>query len=163
MLRRSGYFRTAMAVMDRLKLRPYAHPLLQNAYNFTFAQAIRSVRYAYTDGYGYDRPIRKFFEIPALGTVLLCTGCAGFRELGFVDRENAIEVAPGDIYDAIAWLTEEPERAQKIADAGRNLVWTKHSTLARARQLSQCIAAIAAGTFRGSRWQAGEFIVETSH
>ena len=55
-----------IAAMDRLRLRSYARGLLQNAYNFAFAQEIRRVRHAYTDGYGYDRPVRKFFEIPAL-------------------------------------------------------------------------------------------------
>jgi hypothetical protein len=160
-LRRTGYFRAVMATLDRLHLRPYARPLLQNAYNAVFVQEIRDVRYAYTDGYGYDRPIRKFFEIPALGTILLCTPCAGFRELGFVDRQSAVEVDPEYLPGAIEWLDADPVRAQTIAAAGRDLIWDKHSTQARARQFSQCLTAIQDGTFRGSSWRAGNFVVDT--
>jgi len=149
--------------MDRLGLRPYTRPVLQNAFHVTFRQEIKSVRYADTDGYGYDRPIRKFFEIPALGTVLLCTPCAGLEDLGFVDRESVVVAAPDEVVDAVQWLDKAPDKAQAIADRGRTLTSRRHSLTARARQLTECLAAIDAGTFRGSRWRRGDFCVETVH
>jgi hypothetical protein len=161
-LARSGQFRFAFSLMDHAGLRPHARPLLQTLYNQTFFQNIVSMRYAYTDGSGYDYPIRKYFEIPALGTLLLCEPCAGFEKLGFVDRKNAVVVTPADIGDAIEWLRKSPLDAQAIADAGRKLVWDRHSLHARAEQFGRCLASIAAGRFRGSRWESGELLVDES-
>ena len=159
-LARSGDFKFLMAAMDRIGLRPYTRPLLQSLYNQTFVQSIATARYAYTEGAGYERPLRKFFEIPALGTVLLCTPCAGFEELGFSDRRNAVVVAPDAIGDAVKWLRESPVQAQEIADAGRKLIWDRHSLHARAEQFATCMRSIVAGRYVGSHWDNGEFIVD---
>jgi len=159
LLTRSGRFKFLMSVLDHSGFKPYSRPLLHSIYNKTFTNAIGSVRYAYTDGYGYDRPARKFFEIPGLGTVMLCTPCAGFSDLGFDDRKHAMIVAPEDVLDAVQWLEGNPEAAQEIASAGRKLIWDKHSLRARAEQLSRCLTSIKAGRYAGSRWQGGEFVV----
>ena len=160
MLARSGIFKFAVSAMDHLGLRPHARPLLQTLYNQTFVQAIGSARYAYTDGSGYDYPIRKYFEIPALGTLLLCAPCAGFEQLGFVDCKNAVVVAPAEIGEAIEWLRRSPAEAQKIADAGRKLTWDRHSLRARAEQFGRCLASITTRRFLGSRWESGEFLLD---
>jgi len=159
-LARSGGFKRLMSIMDHIGLRPHARPLIQSLYNRTFTRSIETARYAYTDGYGYDRPIRKFFEIPALGTVLLCTPCAGFSDLGFVNRENAVVVAPEAVGDAVAWLRESPADAQRIAEAGRQLIWDKHSLHARAEQFKACLKSISSQRYLRSRWNKGNFIVD---
>jgi hypothetical protein len=158
--RGNGWFRYAMATGDRLGLRPYARPLLQQFFQSRFVREIAGARYAYTDGSGNDRPIRKFFEIPALGTVLLCTPCAGFDRLGFVDRDSAVVVDADDVLDALAWLDRSPDIAQRIADAGRDLVWQRHSLHARAEQFTRCLAAIGEGHYAGSSWEHGAFLVK---
>lgn len=159
-LARSGRFKFLMSAMDHIGLRPHSRPLLRLLYNQTFVQVIGSARYAYTDGSGDDYPIRKYFEIPALGTVLLCAPCAGFEELGFSDRKNAVIVAPEAIGDAVEWLRKSPDQAQVIADAGRALIWDRHSLHARGEQFAACMKSIAAGKFRGSHWNNGEFVVD---
>jgi hypothetical protein len=159
-LARSGQFRFALSLMDHAGLRPHARPLLQLLYNQTFVQQLASTRYAYTDGAGDDYPVRKYFEIPALGTLLLCEPCAGFEKLGFVDRKNAVVVTPSNIGTVVEWLRKSPIEAQAIADAGRKLIWNRHSLHARAEQLARALSSIAAGQFSGSRWDKGEFVVE---
>jgi glycosyltransferase involved in cell wall biosynthesis len=159
-LARTGKFGFLMSVMDHAGLRPYSRPLLQLLYNQTFVKKIGSVRYAYTEGSGFDYPIRKYFEIAAFGTILLCTPCAGFENLGFVDRMNAIVVDPDAIGDAVEWLQSSPARAQEIASAGRNLIWNRHSLHARGEQFARCLKSIAAGRFLGSGWDNGEFVVD---
>jgi hypothetical protein len=161
-LARTGQFKFLVSAMDHLGLRPHARPLLRLLYNQTFVQSIRSARYAYTDGSGDDYPIRKFFEIPALGTLLLCTPCAGFEQLGFSDRKNAVVVAPDTIGDAVEWLRKSPNQAQEIADAGRRLIWDRHSLHARAEQFARCMKSIATDRFLGSRWDNGDFVVDES-
>jgi hypothetical protein len=159
-LARSGRFKFLMSAMDHVGLRPHTRPLLRSLYNQTFVQVIESAKYAYTDGSGDDYPIRKYFEIPALGTVLLCTPCAGFKDLGFSDRKNAVVVEPDAIGDAISWLRKSPSQAQDIADAGRTLIWNRHSLHARAEQFANCMKSIAADRFLGSHWNNGEFVVD---
>ena len=58
-------------------------------------------------------PIRKFFEIPAAGSVLVCQPFAGFNNAGFVDRENCVICEPAEIVEAHHWLTEDLDRARK--------------------------------------------------
>jgi hypothetical protein len=158
----SRWVNQLIAAADRMGFRPYGRPLIQQIYNMRFVNEIADTRYAYTDGSGFEYPIRKFFEIPALGTLLLCTPCAGFSDLGFVDRENAVSTAPDDVVETIAWLERETETAQAIADAGRRLMWDRHSIQARAEQMTRCLEAIRSRTFAGSIWRNGEFMVETT-
>jgi hypothetical protein len=160
--RGNRWFNQLIAAADRVGLRPYGRPLIQQIYNMRFVNEIADTRYAYTDGSGFEYPIRKFFEIPALGALLLCTPCAGFSDLGFVDRKNAVSTTPEDVVETIAWLEQEPEAAQAIADAGRRLMWEQHSIQARAEQMTRCLEAIHARTFAGSIWRNGEFVVETT-
>jgi hypothetical protein len=160
MLARSGHLKYLLSAMDHAGLRPYTRSLLQSMYYQTYAESLRSTRYAYTEGSGYEHPIRKFFEIPALGTVLLCAPCAGFDRLGFSHRKNAVTVDIDSIGDAVEWLRKSPAQAQQIADAGRQLIWDRHSLHARAEQFARCLKSIAAGRFAGSHWQDGDFVVD---
>lgn len=155
----SGRHKLLFTIMDHIGLRPYAKLPLLGLYNLLFQRMIAASRYAYTEGFGFDRPIRKFFEIPALGTVLLCSLCAGFNRLGFLDRQNCVVVSESDVVDAIRWLEESPDTAQRIADAGRLLIWRQHSIYARAAQFRQASESILAGRYCGTEWQDGRFVV----
>jgi glycosyl transferase family 1 len=136
---------------------------MQGAANLGFRAIVESCRYAYTCGSGLRYPVRKFFEIPALGAVLVCEPCAGFSELGFRNGENAIASAPDQVVSVARALEADPENAQSIASAGRELVWREHSSAARARQLLACLLRVSGGQFRGARWRAGRLeLVEDS-
>lgn len=127
--------------------------------NAMFAREIAQSKYAFTCGSGLGYPIRKFFEIPALGSVLVCEPCNGFEHLGFRHLDNAITCDASDIGDVHAYLEENPEEAQAIARRGQELVWNLHRSGARGQQIRQALEAIRAGSFRGSRWNKGRFEV----
>jgi hypothetical protein len=124
--------------------------------NSLFQRSIRAARYGFTCGSALRWPIRKYFEIPANGAVLVAERCAGFAALGFRDRLNAVAAEGRDVLDAHAWLASDPARAQTIADAGRSLVETRHSVAARAEQLVDSLSRIQAGSFAGSHWSDGD-------
>ena len=105
-------------------------------------------------------PIRKFFEIPASGAVLVCTPFSGFRDAGFIDKENAIICEPEDIMEVHRWLEADSSRAQRIADAGRAMVIKNHSVKAWAEQFSKIFESVLDGTFAGGRWGEGSFTVK---
>jgi hypothetical protein len=127
--------------------------------NRDFRRRLATSRYAYTCGSGLDIPIRKFFEIPAAGAVLVCRPFTGFADAGFVDGVNAVVCEPQDIMDVHRTLAADPDQAQRIADAGRRLMAQYHSTAARAEQLQRLFQMVAAGRFAGASWSAGKFVV----
>lgn len=149
------------SLIDRIGVRPYANAALQTYYGVQFRELIANSQSAYTDGSGYERPIRKFFEIPALGTILLCTPFPGFEKLGFEHRKNALIVDPTDVLDVLEELKQFPEEACRIAAAGRDLIWNSHSAHARGSQLASCFGAIRAGVYQGSDWSDGQFTILT--
>jgi hypothetical protein len=156
---RKGSWVWFFSLLDKLNLSPFANPLLSRIYNYLFQVALESSRYSFTCGSGLGYPIRKFFEIPALGSVLVCIPCNGFKDLGFVDKKNAISCMPQDILDVHNFLESDQERAQDIANAGRELVWKKHTAHARARQIARSLAAIKNKKFMGTYWNKGTFYI----
>jgi hypothetical protein len=153
--------RRGIGLAKKLKLLRGENRRIMNFLNIDFYARLASSRYSYTCGSALRMPIRKFVEIPAAGAVLVCQPFEGFSAAGFRDRENAICCEPSDILDAHRWLEADAERAQKIADAGRRLVWDRHSLPARSPQLKKIVATVAARRFAGAGWSNGEFAVRT--
>lgn len=120
-----------------------------------FRRALRQSRYSFTCGGLLRWPIRKYFELPANGCVMVCEATAGFDALGYRDRTNVVACEARDILDADAWLRAHPDEAQAIADAGRAHVLATHSVEARIRHIGKALDAILGGTFTGSRWVDG--------
>jgi spore maturation protein CgeB len=99
--------------------------------------------------------LRKYFEIPALGSVLVCLPCNGFEELGFRDKVNAMICEPDQLPELARWLNENTDKAQEIADAGRRLITERHTIEARACQLKTALESVLAGKWRGGVWRDG--------
>lgn len=143
--------------LDKLGIQAFSNFVALRLFNVTYLSDLVGSRFVYTAPEGFHIPVRKFFEIPAAGAALLCLPPWSFSSLGFRDGEHYVNVTPESLPDALLELEKNPDRAQAIADAGRRLVLRKHSASARISQLSQCLKAIGNGTFKGSRWDNGEF------
>lgn len=164
-LRRSGirmaskwYFHL-FRVMNRLGMPVYGHPSGLRLYNSFFQRTLKTSRYVYTAPGGFGLPIRKFFEIPAAGALFLCRPCIGYRELGYVDGIHYHAVEPNDLPGVLQELARTGA-GHDVAIAGRKLTANKHSLQARAQQIQICLEALAKGTYRGARWDKGEFVVK---
>lgn len=127
-----------------------------------FRKALSNSKYSFTCGSSLRWPIRKFFEIPAGGCVLVAHKPHGYGALGFNESVNSLIIDAENIQDIHAWLETNPEEAQEIADAGRALILEKHNVDARAHQISCAFDAILNDEFYGSRWHRGEFKIKTS-
>jgi Glycosyl transferases group 1 len=153
----------ACRIADRLGLRPFASFYALSLYNLTFQRALSLSKSCITDGGANNYPVRKFFEIPAAGAVLLAAPAVGMADLGFEHGVNYLSVrTTAEAVSAVDDIRTHPDRYEGIAAAGRSLVLRRHSLSARAEQLAQAVAAILAGTFAGSRWTAGEFVCRSS-
>jgi hypothetical protein len=128
-------------------------------FNLTFFERLVNTRFVYTARGGFGIAVRKFFEIPAAGAVMLCAPPLGFAELGFKNDEHFVECQPEDLPKALKALEADMERSQAVARAGQRLVLTRHSLSARAGQFAACLDAIVAGAFAGAHWMDGEFKV----
>ena len=100
-------------------------------------------------------PIRKFFEIPALGTLLVCRPFKGFAAAGFQDGVNCLVAEPDQILDVHRDLQADPERGEQIARAGQRFMVETHSLSARACDLAAIIEAVSEKRFAGSQWIEG--------
>ena len=101
-------------------------------------------------------PIRKFFEIPAAGAVLVCDPCQGLEALGFVDGVNCIVAQPKELPDVDSFLRCEPQKAESIAQCGQELILKAHTLDARSNQIRDCLNLLMKGEFYGSYWETGE-------
>lgn len=117
---------------------------------------IASSKIAYTSGSMYRTPVRKYFEIPALGAMPIGQVVEGFDELGFKDHHNfIIAETPKDVRRVLADYKED--EAQRIASNARKLILDQHSEPARARQLAESFQKIFDGSFKGSYWKEGGY------
>lgn len=145
------------AALARFGLHPFSWPWFLDYYQRAFREEIREARFSFTCGSALKYPVRKFFEIPALGSMLVCWPCQGFNALGFQHMQNAVTCEPREILDVHSDMCRNPDRAQIIVDAGRRVVLETHTVAARSQQLRLAFDALLHKQYFGSRWQQGRF------
>jgi len=143
------------ALLARAGLRPYSRALLLTLYAAQFARAIEQSRYCYTCGSAQRMHIRKHFEIPARGAVLVTAPVNGLAAMGFLDGINCFVRSPHELIALHHDLEKDPERAQAVATAGRDLVWSTHRVSSRGHQLRASLDAIRQDAFGGCIWENG--------
>ncbi len=145
-------------LLSRIGLKPFTHRSFVNYYQESFRNEIKSSRFAYTCGSRLKYPLRKFFEIPALGTVLVCSPCSGFDGLGFKNGINSIIAEPNNVNEVGKFLSKDLDYAQTIANAGRKLINDNHTVLARAKQLRSVLDSFTSGNWSGGEWVNGKLV-----
>lgn len=147
-----------LAGLERLWRGSMGNRVVVSMANAGFRRALSDSMASYTCGSGLEYPVRKFFEIPAHGCLLVCRPCSGFEALGFRDGVNAVVAEPGDVIDVDErWLTQRMDASARVAASGRELVWEQHSLHSRGRQLRLALEAILGGRFNGGEWMEGRF------
>ncbi|WP_027204152.1 glycosyltransferase [Butyrivibrio fibrisolvens] len=131
----------------------------QQEYRKNFDLGICQSKIAYVDGGNYNSIVHKYFEIPIRGAVLMCGYFWGMENLGFLNDKNMVLVDDNSIIDTISYLLKNPEKMQKIADAGKALVKEKHTYKERCKSLISSIESIINKRFKGSYWKQGNFVI----
>jgi hypothetical protein len=125
----------------------------------SFQLALEDTKINYTCGSALDYSIRKFVEIPAKGSLLVCTPFAGFQHVGFENDVNCLIIDPENICEITHDLMRDPEKMQRLADAGQDSVMRLHSFSARLNQLEEMLNSIKKGGFNGSEWLGGKLVI----
>jgi hypothetical protein len=121
-----------------------------------YLNLVSNSKLCYCSGGPWLYPVRKYFEIPARGTVAVGWICTGFENLGFFDGENFIIASNNREILSISSKYSIND-LEAIAFAGRKLIWEKHSDWARRIQIEKSITMINTGKFKGSFWKKGEY------
>ena len=135
--------------------------LLMIAHNEEFISAIRKSKFGYTCGSAFDMPIRKIFEIPAAGALLIIKPFSSVESLeciGWKHLKNCIMSDPGDLAYWVNWITKNPIEAQKIAHRGQRLVLEKHNFECRISSFRKALDLLSNGNFFGAEWHDGEIV-----
>ena len=112
-----------------------------------FARRMNLFRVAFTDSSKHHYALAKYFEIPATGALLLADRAISepLKSVGFIEGLNYVGVADGDLEEQIAYVLDERNRDEldQIRKRGQHLVWQKHKTSDRARQIDDiCLRKI---------------------
>jgi len=75
----------------------------------------------------FDYVVCKYFEIPAVGTLLLGGQATDLEDLGFVDGENYVRVTPHNIIEKAIDVLENKSKFDYIRLAGRDLVLSTYT------------------------------------
>lgn len=114
---------------------------------------------SFVSGSALGLPVRKYFEIPALGCLMVGVPFNKMKSLGFNEGEHYIEAAPEQLPAVHRWLIENRQQAEDIARRGSGFVWSKHSDSARAAMLRHYLEN-SIGSRPTVRWRNGDWTME---
>lgn len=127
--------------------------LRKRNYNF----AIERSRLSFACGSGLRYPVRKFFQIPSLGSLLLAYPCVGFGDYGFENGINCIEVSPETAANEAQRILQKPSKLEKMIQESMNLILRRHTTAARISQIIECIKRVYSGKIINAQFFQGNF------
>lgn len=150
------------SLLTKLHVNPFSYDIGNELYNYLFRKAIFSSTATFTCGSMLKWPLRKFFEIPAGGSILICYPFFNQAHLGFVNGKTCIEIAdPAQITEVLDYLLKNIDIAQRISKDGQNMILKNHSLSARAYQLKAALITIKENPndFNGANFNNATFII----
>lgn len=106
-----------------------------------YARRINRYRTGFTDSSRtFKYVVAKYFEIPATGALLLADDAVSgpLRELGFIENQHYLPVSKKNLEERVQYVLDprNHERLDEIRERGQALVWERHKTSDRARQIN---------------------------
>ncbi|WP_106816265.1 glycosyltransferase [Microbacterium timonense] len=92
-----------------------------------YARSLSSALIVPTCGTIADELVRKHFEIPAAGAILLTERTDAVEAAGFVDMENCIFADTDDVVDKVEQVLGDEALRERIARSGQELAHSRHS------------------------------------
>ena len=109
-----------------------------------YAAKIQSYRAGFTDSSQCRYVVAKYFEIPAVGALLLADDAVSpqLKELGLVEYTHYLPVSGDDLEEKVRYVLDERNHAEldEIRRRGQEVVWERHRTSDRARLIDEICA-----------------------
>lgn len=125
---------------------------------------IKHSKFAFTCGATPGFFIRKFLEIPAAATVMICPEYGFLKRLGLRKYVNYVPFDPieENLEDLKTRLQKQSQvDFTEIIQNTQQLLQNNHSIIARTKQLQKALSQIEKNDFMGSFWEDGEFILRS--
>lgn len=106
----------------------------ESVYGVDYAKFLNQSKISCTGGMVYNRPVMKFYEIPASRCLLASNTFEELEELGFKDGENMVVYNYRNIDKQMKNLLADNAMRQEITDNGYNFIRKYHSGEVRAQQ-----------------------------
>jgi hypothetical protein len=110
-----------------------------------YARKINDYRAGFTDSSKFHYVLAKYFEIPATGALLVGDDSVSgpLSQLGFIENEHYVAVSGADLEEKIRFVLDERnhEELDQIRRRGQQLVWERHKSIDRARQIDAACAS----------------------
>jgi len=151
-----------LAVNNRAARKLGAIPIAQFLFRRTLRRSLVSLTCDGSIGY----PIRKFFEIPAAGSVVIARPFEQPEALGFRHHDTAILVTDADIHrldEVVRWLKSDSREGRGLATRGQDMVREFHTVSRRVDQILEAAEAIAGGKLIGMTWSNARPILDLRH
>jgi hypothetical protein len=104
-----------------------------------YAEKIHRYLAGFADSAIYKYVVAKYFEIPATGTLLFADDAVSgpLKELGFIEHKHYLPVSEKNLEERVQYVLDERnhEELDEIRRRGQELVWERHKTSDRARQI----------------------------
>jgi hypothetical protein len=127
----------------------HQHPGYYTGYDYesdqciggAYAKRINSYRAAFTDSAIYRYVVAKYFEIPATGALLFADDAVRgpLQELGFIENRHYVPLSKENLEEQIQYVLDKRnhEELDEIRRRAQELVWERHKTSDRARQINE--------------------------
>ena len=124
--------------------------------NYYYNDLIAKSKYNYVDGGVMNYPIRKYIEVPSLGSVILSPEIPALKELG-LEKDIHYILAGGDISleDLINEISED--KYNSVLSSSRELIFSLHTNKKRIDDFITSIQKINMKEYIGSEYKKGIF------
>jgi len=126
-----------------------------------FRNRIRRSWISFTDGSLLRWPIRKYFEIPAYGSLLVCDPFNNYRDLGFETDKNCFMTSAQELPEVVRYALSHFQETLGVIKRSQAMIKEFHSASVRVKQFAAVLDAIRKGSYLGARWQKGELLIRT--
>lgn len=143
---------------NKINLKPFSNIYTTKIFQCAYQELLKKSKVCVADGGLINITLRKFFEIPAAGSLLLCWPTTDFTEIGFQDKVNCLTISnAAEVIEYVRAISENPDSFQELVKSGQRLVMEKHSLGARSVQLHESLIKISNRSFKGTYWENGNF------
>ena len=131
--------------------------------NYLFNKALAQSKISYTDGTMLNYFIRKYLEIPATNTLLICEPLERMEDYGFIENIHYVSCTPENVTDKVNFLLNNEDKMLEIIKNARQLVKDKYTETYIKIKLQELFDAMHNQNFVKSYYKNGDLIIETNN